>query len=138
MKKERKAIEIDYYITEDGRSFTNEYDAKDHEKTIRYNKIAKEFNTYHDFPFELFGVEFENGKMICNNDQLEYVKDKYKYVNLNDDNNDFSEMVVGDWICEASSGNNDVDGCIYTLRYLLYKMNKFVEYVESQTVHGQF
>ena len=139
MEKQTKNVTVDYYITEDGKSFTNENLALQHERDLRYYRIKKSMKKMNLSLPEFLNFEEDEWYFIANKEQLEWFLNEYRTDFVDgkyNSNGSKINTIIGDWFIKTLDHNDQIN--VYTLKYVLNEMKKFIENVESKTVDGQF
>lgn len=141
MEKVTKNIDVDYWVTNDGRTFSLESDAIYHERAMSDYKIKENIKTMKlDFPL-FVDVISKEWFFVSDKNEAEYLTRKYakhsQYIHIKGT----KELKLGDWVAVEygfdDDGRKDEYGLVI-LAYVLQEMKKFVEKVESVTVDGQF
>jgi hypothetical protein len=122
-----------FYVAKDGSKYKSELEAENHEKHIewlvRWNAIKKA-----DFDGSI-PLSFDDCYFASSEDELEiikihcgfYVKNDYVFINNEDEN--FQELKIGEWIFYYYEDGGDYKGThnIYTFSYLKKEMEDFLK-----------
>jgi hypothetical protein len=132
MERKTRIGEIEYWVSDDGKQQGSESLVKYYEEALLHSRISKEMKQMKvlDIP--------ETGSLwtfIANKEQLNYVKGEHHNCYPS------AELLkVGDWFTVFKYWDDDGDQRerIYSLRYVLDRVKKFIEDVEEITVEGMY
>jgi hypothetical protein len=132
MEKKTRIDEIEYWVSDDGKKQGSESLVKYYEEALLHSRLSKEMKQMRvlDIP--------ETGSLwtfIANKEQLNYVKGEHRNCYPSAD-----LLKIGDWFTVSTyrDEDGDIEERVYSLRYVLDRVKKFIEDVEEITVEGMY
>jgi len=138
-----KNMDVTFYQTSDGMTFDIEHRAVEHERYIQDARITSTLTSMElRIPFA-GGLIESQWHLMANQEQIEMFMRKYvdtrNYRYLNDGQK--NKLQLGDWVARRYRADEECEKESYglvTLKYVIEKMQEFIESVEEVTVSGQY